>query len=140
MKRNVLQHKIDIKKLKPCLVRFYDIRPGNRAVYSLVKDKISKKKGAHVVIDGRTTPQNIITPIYRIGRDKESNIFRTVIVTTVSSSGYQVINTKYGSVPVRNLSCELQTRLFTCSLPSLRHRHLRPVFLAIAAKRIEISS
>jgi len=27
--RNVLQHKINTKKLKPGLVAFYDIRPGN---------------------------------------------------------------------------------------------------------------
>jgi len=28
---NVLQHKINTKKLKPGLVAFYDIRPGNGA-------------------------------------------------------------------------------------------------------------
>jgi len=28
--KNVLQHKINTKKLKPGLVAFYDIRPGNR--------------------------------------------------------------------------------------------------------------
>jgi len=29
MKSNVLQHKINIKKLKPGLVASYDIQPGN---------------------------------------------------------------------------------------------------------------
>jgi len=30
MKRNVLQHKINTKKLKPGLVTSYEIQPGNR--------------------------------------------------------------------------------------------------------------
>jgi len=39
--RNVLQHKINTKKLKPGLVAFYDIWPGNGAgLFS--KEKISK--------------------------------------------------------------------------------------------------
>jgi len=41
IERNVMQHKINTKKLKPGLVAFYDIRPGNGAgLFS--KDKISK--------------------------------------------------------------------------------------------------
>jgi len=41
--RNVLQHKINTKKLKPGLIAFYNIRPGNRAgLFS--KEKISKEK------------------------------------------------------------------------------------------------
>jgi len=39
--RNVLQHKINTKKLKPGLVAFHDIRPGNGAgIFS--KEKITK--------------------------------------------------------------------------------------------------
>jgi len=38
---NVLQHKMNTKKLKPGLVSFYNIRPGNEAsLFS--KEKISK--------------------------------------------------------------------------------------------------
>jgi len=41
--RNVLQHKINTKKLKPGLIAFYNIWPGNRAgLFS--KEKISKEK------------------------------------------------------------------------------------------------
>ena len=41
IERNVLQHKINTKKLKPSLVAFYDIRPGNGAgLFS--KEKIRK--------------------------------------------------------------------------------------------------
>jgi len=41
IERNVMQHKINTKKLKPGLVAFYDIRPGNAAgLFS--KEKISK--------------------------------------------------------------------------------------------------
>jgi len=41
IKRNVLQHKINRKKLKPGLVAFYDIRPGNGAgLFS--KEKVSQ--------------------------------------------------------------------------------------------------
>jgi len=41
-KRNVLQYKINTKKLKPGLVAFYDLQPGNGAgLFS--KEKISKK-------------------------------------------------------------------------------------------------
>jgi len=40
IKRNVLQHKINTK-LKPGLVAFYDIRPGN-GVGLFSKEKISK--------------------------------------------------------------------------------------------------
>jgi len=41
IKTNALQHKINTKKLKPGLVAFYDIRPGNAAgLFS--EDKISK--------------------------------------------------------------------------------------------------
>jgi len=41
IERNVLQHKINAKKLKPGLVAFYDIRPGNK-MGLLSKEKISK--------------------------------------------------------------------------------------------------
>jgi len=41
IKTNVLQHKINTKKLNPGLVTFYDIQPGNgTGVFS--KEKISK--------------------------------------------------------------------------------------------------
>jgi len=41
IKRNVLQYKTNTKKLKPGLVAFYDIRPGNGAgLFSM--EKISK--------------------------------------------------------------------------------------------------
>jgi len=41
IKRNVLQHKLNTKKLKPGLVTFYDIRSENGAnIFS--KEKISK--------------------------------------------------------------------------------------------------
>jgi len=41
IRRNVLQHKMNTKKLTPGLVAFYDIRPGNGAgLFS--KEKISK--------------------------------------------------------------------------------------------------
>jgi len=41
IKKNVLQHKINRKKLKPGLVAFYDIRPGNGAgLFS--KEKVSQ--------------------------------------------------------------------------------------------------
>jgi len=42
-KRNVLQHKINTKKLKPGLVTFNDIWPGNGAGLFL-EEKISKEK------------------------------------------------------------------------------------------------
>jgi len=42
MKRNVLQHKFNTKKLKPGLVAFYDIQPGN-GVGLLSKENISKE-------------------------------------------------------------------------------------------------
>ena len=39
--KNIIQHKIDTKKLKPGLVAFYDIRSGNGAgLFS--KEKLSK--------------------------------------------------------------------------------------------------
>jgi len=42
IKRNVLQHKINTKKLKLGLVAFYDIRPGNGAgLFS--KEKLRKE-------------------------------------------------------------------------------------------------
>ena len=41
IRRNELQHKINTKKLKPSLVAFYDIRPGN-AVGLSSKEKTSK--------------------------------------------------------------------------------------------------
>jgi len=44
MERNVLQHKFNTKKLKPGLVVFYDIQPGNgTGLFS--KEKISRPKG-----------------------------------------------------------------------------------------------
>jgi len=46
IKRNVLQHKINTKKLKPGLVAFYDIRRVNKAgLFS--KEKISKGGDKH---------------------------------------------------------------------------------------------
>jgi len=42
IKRNVPQHKINTKKLKPGLVAFYHIRPGNGAGLFSKKKKISK--------------------------------------------------------------------------------------------------
>jgi len=42
-KRNVPQHEINTKKLKPGLVAFYDIWPGNRV------EKISKRKRKRLV-------------------------------------------------------------------------------------------
>jgi len=43
MERNVLEHKFNTKKLKPGLVVFYDIQPGNGAgLFS--KEKISRPK------------------------------------------------------------------------------------------------
>ena len=41
LKQNIRQHKINTKKLKPGLVAFYNIRPGN-GVGLFSKEKISK--------------------------------------------------------------------------------------------------
>jgi len=52
-KRRLLQHKIITKKVKPGLVVFYDIRPGNGAgLFSKekkVREKISKEKSSRRV-------------------------------------------------------------------------------------------
>jgi len=55
IKRNVPQH----KKLKPCLVVFYDIRPGNGAGLCL-KEKISKggKKGKVEKQEAQLSPRD----------------------------------------------------------------------------------
>jgi len=40
IKRNVLERKINAKKLKPGLVAFYNIRPGNaEGLFSILKGK-----------------------------------------------------------------------------------------------------
>jgi len=47
IKRNVLQHQISTEKLKPHLVAFYDIRPGNgTGLFSKenIREEISKEK------------------------------------------------------------------------------------------------
>jgi len=82
IKRNVLQHKINTKKLKPGLVASYDIRPGNgeglfrfRCFINLSLTYLLKYLLAYLQPQNRTGPHYLLTNAKKLHQLHVKNVY-----------------------------------------------------------------